>query len=89
MISLSASPLIHFTIYFIVDILILNLTFLEIKFYLFFINICFVLSVTFYFGSFCKFILNLGVEFGARMINIDSKQIKLQIWDTAGKFLQK
>lgn len=27
----------------------------------------------------------LGVEFGARMITIDSKQIKLQIWDTAGK----
>ncbi|XP_030401606.1 ras-related protein Rab-2B isoform X2 [Gopherus evgoodei] len=26
-----------------------------------------------------------GVEFGARMINIDSKQIKLQIWDTAGQ----
>jgi Ras family len=27
--------------------------------------------------------LTIGVEFGARMINIDSKQIKLQIWDTA------
>lgn len=26
--------------------------------------------------------LTIGVEFGARMINIDSKQIKLQIWDT-------
>ncbi|KAM3720302.1 Ras-related protein [Dirofilaria immitis] len=26
-----------------------------------------------------------GVEFGARMITIDSKQIKLQIWDTAGQ----
>jgi GTPase SAR1 family protein len=25
-----------------------------------------------------------GVEFGARMISIDGKQIKLQIWDTAG-----
>ena len=25
-----------------------------------------------------------GVEFGARMITIDGKQIKLQIWDTAG-----
>ncbi|OZC12499.1 Ras family protein [Onchocerca flexuosa] len=25
------------------------------------------------------------VEFGARMITIDSKQIKLQIWDTAGQ----
>ena len=28
---------------------------------------------------------NTGVEFGARLINIDSKQIKLQIWDTAGQ----
>ena len=27
----------------------------------------------------------IGVEFGARMINIDQKQIKLQIWDTAGQ----
>ncbi|KAH9410513.1 Ras- protein Rab-2A [Tyrophagus putrescentiae] len=26
-----------------------------------------------------------GVEFGARMITIDNKQIKLQIWDTAGQ----
>lgn len=26
--------------------------------------------------------LTIGVEFGARMINIDSKPIKLQIWDT-------
>ena len=26
--------------------------------------------------------LTIGVEFGARMINIDGKQIKLQIWDT-------
>ena len=26
--------------------------------------------------------LFVGVEFGARMINIDGKQIKLQIWDT-------
>lgn len=26
--------------------------------------------------------LTIGVEFGARMINIDQKQIKLQIWDT-------
>ena len=24
----------------------------------------------------------IGVEFGARMINIEGKQIKLQIWDT-------
>lgn len=26
--------------------------------------------------------LTIGVEFGARMITIDSRQIKLQIWDT-------
>lgn len=26
--------------------------------------------------------LTIGVEFGARMINIEGKQIKLQIWDT-------
>jgi Ras-related protein Rab-2A len=25
---------------------------------------------------------NAGVEFGARMVTIDGKQIKLQIWDT-------
>lgn len=30
--------------------------------------------------------LTIGVEFGARMVNIDGKQIKLQIWDTAGEF---
>jgi len=29
--------------------------------------------------------LTIGVEFGARMVNIDNKQIKLQIWDTAGQ----
>ena len=29
--------------------------------------------------------LTIGVEFGARMVVIDSKQIKLQIWDTAGQ----
>ena len=29
--------------------------------------------------------LTIGVEFGARMINIESKPIKLQIWDTAGQ----
>ncbi|OON18023.1 Ras family protein [Opisthorchis viverrini] len=26
--------------------------------------------------------LTIGVEFGARMITVDKKQIKLQIWDT-------
>ncbi|XP_040579690.1 ras-related protein Rab-2 [Lepeophtheirus salmonis] len=29
--------------------------------------------------------LTIGVEFGARMINIEGKQIKLEIWDTAGQ----
>ena len=29
--------------------------------------------------------LTIGVEFGARMITHDQKQIKLQIWDTAGQ----
>jgi len=29
--------------------------------------------------------LTIGVEFGARMISIADKQIKLQIWDTAGQ----
>ena len=29
--------------------------------------------------------LTIGVEFGARMITIADKQIKLQIWDTAGQ----
>jgi len=29
--------------------------------------------------------LTIGVEFGARMVTIDAKQIKLQIWDTAGQ----
>ncbi|VDP92214.1 unnamed protein product [Echinostoma caproni] len=29
--------------------------------------------------------LTIGVEFGARMINIGGKQIKLQIWDTVSK----
>lgn len=29
--------------------------------------------------------LTIGVEFGARLINIDGQQIKLQIWDTAGQ----
>ena len=30
-------------------------------------------------------ILTIGVEFGSRMVTIDDKQIKLQIWDTAGQ----
>lgn len=29
--------------------------------------------------------LTIGVEFGARLITIENKQIKLQIWDTAGQ----
>jgi len=29
--------------------------------------------------------LTIGVEFGTRMMTIDGKQIKLQIWDTAGQ----
>ncbi|KAJ7395621.1 Ras-related protein Rab-2A [Pitangus sulphuratus] len=29
--------------------------------------------------------LTIGVEFGARMITIDGKQIKLQIWDTVSQ----
>jgi len=29
--------------------------------------------------------LTIGVEFGARMITITDKQVKLQIWDTAGQ----
>ncbi|CAI2733992.1 unnamed protein product [Schistosoma spindalis] len=29
--------------------------------------------------------LTIGVEFGARMVNIGDKQIKLQVWDTAGQ----
>lgn len=29
--------------------------------------------------------LTIGVEFGARMVSIDGKAIKLQIWDTAGQ----
>jgi len=29
--------------------------------------------------------LTIGVEFGARMITVDGKQVKLQIWDTAGQ----
>ncbi|KAL7460937.1 hypothetical protein ACHAXS_001372, partial [Conticribra weissflogii] len=29
--------------------------------------------------------LTIGVEFGARMVSIADKQVKLQIWDTAGQ----
>jgi len=29
--------------------------------------------------------LTIGVEFGARMITLDGKNLKLQIWDTAGQ----
>ncbi|MBZ3869829.1 Ras-related protein Rab-2B [Sciurus carolinensis] len=29
--------------------------------------------------------LTIGVEFGARLVNTDGKQIELQIWDTAGQ----
>jgi Ras-related protein Rab-2A len=29
--------------------------------------------------------LTIGVEFGARTVTIDGKQIKLQVWDTAGQ----
>ncbi|XP_042328895.1 ras-related protein Rab-2B isoform X1 [Sceloporus undulatus] len=29
--------------------------------------------------------LTIGVEFGSRMITIDDKKIKLQVWDTAGQ----
>jgi small GTP-binding protein len=29
--------------------------------------------------------LTIGVEFGTRFVNVDGKQIKLQIWDTAGQ----
>jgi Ras-related protein Rab-2A len=29
--------------------------------------------------------LTIGVEFGSRLVNVDGKDIKLQIWDTAGQ----
>ncbi|KAH8554741.1 ras family-domain-containing protein [Umbelopsis sp. PMI_123] len=29
--------------------------------------------------------LTIGVEFGTRFVNVEGKQIKLQIWDTAGQ----
>ena len=31
--------------------------------------------------------LTIGVEFGARMVTIDNKPIKLQIWDTVSLLL--
>ena len=31
--------------------------------------------------------LTIGVEFGARMVQIDNRSIKLQIWDTVMTFL--
>lgn len=44
------------------------------------------LFVDMFWVLFCWQVLNLilltGVEFGARMITIDGKQVKLQIWDT-------
>jgi len=33
--------------------------------------------------------VTIGVEFGARMITIENKNIKLQIWDTVHKINQK
>lgn len=27
----------------------------------------------------------MGVEFGAKMIHVDNRKIKLQVWDTAGQ----
>ena len=29
--------------------------------------------------------VTIGVEFGAKLINVDGRDIKLQIWDTAGQ----
>merc|ERR1712137_1356840 len=29
--------------------------------------------------------LTIGVEFGARLVGIDGKQVRLQVWDTAGQ----
>ena len=29
--------------------------------------------------------LTIGVEFGSRMLRLEDKEIKLQIWDTAGQ----
>lgn len=39
-------------------------------------------SFPYFIFYFDLFLIFTGVEFGARMINIDGKQIKLQIWDT-------
>lgn len=37
-------------------------------------------------GSYDKNIdTTLGVEFGQKMIDINGRQIKLQVWDTAGQ----
>jgi len=33
--------------------------------------------------------LTIGVEFGARMINIQDKPVKLQIWDTVRAAINK
>jgi small GTP-binding protein len=32
--------------------------------------------------------MTIGVEFGSRTIDLDSKSIKLQIWDTVGSFVR-
>lgn len=29
--------------------------------------------------------LTIGVEFGAKLLNLDGRQVKLEIWDTAGQ----
>lgn len=46
---------------------------------------CFMPNYSLNFANFFSFQMIKGVEFGARMITIDGKQIKLQIWDTAGQ----
>ena len=43
-----------------------------------------VFRVKFYCDLLC-YVLFVQVEFGARMINIEGKQIKLQIWDTVSQ----
>ncbi|MHA1917545.1 MAG: GTP-binding protein [Candidatus Ranarchaeia archaeon] len=45
-------------------------------------------SLTFRFstGSFRQhYLMTIGVEFAVKMIQIDNKQVKLQIWDTGGQ----